>query len=318
MPQFDVTLAGEANLDMVFYGLPLDLPVERELVASDMSMTPGGSSANTAHNLAALGSRVGFIAQAANDAFTSMCFRELEEAGVDLSHVVQPIPSIGTGITVFLQHEGVRRAFTYSGTISRLQFADLDLDYLASSRHFHLASFFLQKSLRPDAPKLLKAMQKAGLTTSLDTNDDPADEWGEPIQEALACVDIFLPNENEACRIARESDVDRAAQKLAEKIPTVVMKRGERGAFAIHHGKRYEAAPVKISVVDAVGAGDSFNAGFLHAWTHGAGIERCLQAGNLCGAYSTTSPGATKAFLDIDRREKFFAKHGHSTALQIG
>ena len=318
MPQFDVTLAGEANLDMVFYGLPEELPVERELLANDLSIMLGGSSANTAHNLAALGSRVGFISQAGSDSFTAFCLGKLEDAGVDVSRVVKPIPGTGTGITVFLQHAGVRRAFTYAGAISKLRFSDLDLDYLTSSRHFHLAALFLQDSLRPDAPKLLAAMQKAGLSTSLDTNDDPSDEWGESILELLPYIDILLPNAYEACRMAREDDAERAAQKLAERIPTVVLKQGDRGAFAIHQGKRYEASPVAVSVVDVVGAGDSFNAGFLHAWTHGAGIERCLQAGNLCGAYSTTASGATKAFLDIEKRESFFAIHNHSSILQAG
>ncbi|HEX4022879.1 MAG TPA: sugar kinase [Acidobacteriaceae bacterium] len=318
MPQFDITLAGEANLDMIFYGLPLELPVEQELLASGLCIMLGGSSANTAHNLARLGSSVGFISQAGDDAFHALCLRELQDAGVDVSRVVPPQANVGTGITVFLQHEAVRRAFTYPGSISKLRFSDLDLEYLASSRHFHLAALFLQDSLRPDAPKLLAAMQKAGLSTSLDTNDDPSDEWNEKILETLKYVDIFLPNEKEVCRIAREDDVERAAQKLAAKIPTVVVKRGDLGAFAVHHGKRYDAAPISISPVDAVGAGDSFNAGFLHAWTHGAELEQCLQTGNLCGAFSTTAQGGTRAFLDAEKREEFFAAHGKKSVMQIG
>lgn len=308
MPQFDVTLAGEANLDMIFYGLPQELPVERELLASHLSMMLGGSSAITAHNLAALGSRVGFISQAGDDEFSNVCLRELQNSGVDISRVVPCRSNIGTGITVFLQHGPIRRAFTYEGSISQLKFADLDLDYLASGRHFHLASFFLQTSLRPDAPKLLAAMQAAGLTTSLDTNDDPSNQWAEPLFETLHHVDIFLPNAAEACRIAREEDVEKAGKKLAEKIPTVVLKLGNRGALAFHDGKRYEAAPFPVASVDTVGAGDSFNAGFLHGWTHDASIDQCLHFGNVCGAFSTTAPGGIKAFQDTAKREAFFAE----------
>lgn len=306
MPQFDVTLAGEANLDLVLYGLPRELPVERELLASDFSMMLGGSSANTAHNLAALGSRVGFISQAGDDTFTGICLRELEAAGVDTSRVVAGRPGLSTGMTIFLDHGKVRRAFTYEGAISQLKFGDLDLEYLASSRHFHLASFFLQKALLPDAPKLLAAMKKKGLTTSLDTNDDPSNQWGEPLFEALRHVDIFLPNAAEACRIAREDDVEKAAKKLAEKIPTVAIKLGSGGAVAYHGGKRMQACPVQVTTVDTVGAGDSFNAGFIHAFLRGAEIEECLGYGNLCGAFSTTAPGGTKAFRNGEKREAFF------------
>ncbi|MGC1781394.1 MAG: sugar kinase [Acidobacteriaceae bacterium] len=309
MPQFDVTLAGEANLDMIFYGLPQELPVERELLASDFSLMLGGSSAITAHNLAALVSRVGFISQAGDDAFSGICQRELQGAGVDISRNVASRPGLGTGITVFLHHGEVRRAFTYEGAISKLRFEDLDLDYLASGRHFHLASFFLQKALRPDAPKLLAAMQKAGLTTSLDTNDDPSNQWAGPLFETLRHVDIFLPNAAEACHIVREDDAEKAGKKLAEKIPTVVLKLGSRGAMAFHHGRQFVAPTVPVAAVDTVGAGDSFNAGFLHAWTHGAEIEQCLHLGNLCGAFSTTAPGGTKAFRDAEKREAFFAEH---------
>ena len=61
MAQFDITLAGEITMDLLMYGLPEELPVERELLATGMALTLGGSSAITAHNLAVLGSRTGFI-----------------------------------------------------------------------------------------------------------------------------------------------------------------------------------------------------------------------------------------------------------------
>ncbi|HZP18305.1 MAG TPA: ribokinase, partial [Terriglobales bacterium] len=64
MPRFDVTIAGELNLDLVLYGLPEKLAPERELLASHMSLTLGSSSAITAHNLAALGCKVGFVSRA--------------------------------------------------------------------------------------------------------------------------------------------------------------------------------------------------------------------------------------------------------------
>lgn len=312
MPQFDITLAGECNLDLVFYGLPQQLPIERELLATGISIMMGGSSAITAHNLATLGSKVGFISQPGDDVFSTSCIAELQSAGVDLARMAPSRPNLGTGITVFLQHEHDRQAFTYSGAIGGLRFQDLDLDYLSSSRHFHLASFFLQESLRPDTPKLLAAMQKAGLSTSLDTNDDPSNRWGEPILEALRHVDIFLPNANEARHIAREDDIEKAARKLANIVPTVVLKLGSRGALALHNGQFYQVPPIAVASVDTVGAGDSFNAGFLHAWTQGANIDRCLHLGNMCGAFSTTAQGGTRAFKDTALRETFFAEQSAS------
>ena len=314
MARFDVTLAGEITMDLVMYGLPEELPLERELLSSGMAMTLGGSSAITAHNLSALGSRTGFIAQRADDPFTELCFRELTEAGVDVTMAAAPKQGVGTGLTVFLQHGASRRAFTYSGTIGALRYEDLDLEYLCAGRHFHLSSFFLQSALQPDVPKLMAEMQRAGLTTSMDTNDDPEDRWGaqEPdaLRETLKHVDIFMPNEREARCVSGELDIEDAMRKLAEIVPMLVVKRGAAGAMVVKGRQRWSEAATPTKVMDAVGAGDSFNAGFLHGLLHGQGIADCLRLGNACGALSTTASGGTTAFRDAMAMEEFFAGRG--------
>ena len=310
MKRFDVTLAGEITMDFVMYGLPEELPVERELLATDMALTPGGSSAITAHNLAMLGSSAGFIAQIAHDPFTDVCLHSLKQAGVDLTKVVAPKEGIRTGVTVLLQHETSRRALTYSGTISALRYEDLDLAYLASGTHFHLSSFFLQSGLRDDVPKLLSNMRQAGLTTSMDTNDDPENRWQGPIAETLREVDILMPNEREVCRLANDPDFESALHKLEKIVPTLVVKRGANGALVVHKGERYSAPGIPAHIVDVIGAGDSFNAGFLHTFVHGGDIAECLRMGNLCGAYSTTASGGTQAFRDRERMGLFMEQYG--------
>jgi sugar/nucleoside kinase (ribokinase family) len=213
-----------------------------------------------------------------------------------------------------LQHEISRRALTYSGTISGLRYEDLDMDYLASGRHFHLSSFFLQRGLRDDVPKLLSKMHEAGLTTSMDTNDDPEDTWRGPIAETLRELDILMPNEREVCRLADEQDFELALSKLAKIVPTLVVKRGANGATAVHRGERYNVPGISTEVVDVIGAGDSFNAGFLHAFVHGYEIAECLRIGNICGAYSTTANGGTGAFHDRTRMHEFMEQYGAKLA----
>jgi sugar/nucleoside kinase (ribokinase family) len=309
MTRFDVTLVGEANLDLLLYGLPETLPTERELLATDMAMLMGGSPAITAHNMAKLGSRVGLITPRANDIAAAFCVQELELAGVDLSHSVQTEPSLRTGVTVLLQHEKVRRSLTYTGGSASLRFNDIDLDYLRSARHFHLSSFFLQRGLIDDVPRLLALLKEAGLSTSLDTNDDPSGAWSGPIAETLRYVDIFMPNEREAKALANEEEIEPAIAKLSAFVPLLVVKRGSRGASIVDRGRRIEQGAVGVSFLDAVGAGDSFNAGFLHGYVHRWSVERCLQLGNLAGAYSTTRVGGTAAFRDRKSMEGFFEAH---------
>jgi sugar/nucleoside kinase (ribokinase family) len=308
MPNFDVTIAGELNLDLILYGLPGKLTPERELLASEMMLTLGSSSAIVAHNLASLGNRVGFVSCIGDDQFGQAALDRLRQVGVEVSKVLKKNER-KTGLTVILQRDAGRNILTYPGTISDLHLEDLDLDYLASSRHFHLSSFFLQKSLRPRVPELLKRLKAAGLTTSLDCNDDPDDLWENDLQEALRYVDVFLPNAREAMRITAQNNLEQSVERLAKLVPVLVVKLGAKGALARRGAEQQFSPALKIEVVDPVGAGDSFDAGFLHQFIRGADLPTCLQAGNLAGALSTTHPGGTEAFRDRDHRERFYREH---------
>jgi sugar/nucleoside kinase (ribokinase family) len=309
MPQFDVTIAGELNLDLILYGLPGELPPEREILAQQMMLTLGASSAIVAHNLAALGSRVGFISRIGDDPLGQIALDRLIDGGVDVSKLRRVSGPTKTGLTVVMQREGWRTMLTYPGTIFGLTFEDLDLDYLSSSRHFHLSSFYLQQGLQPRVPELFKKLKAAGLTISLDTNDDPSDRWGGNLKEALRHVDVFLPNEREAMRAAETDDLESAIATLAQTVPIVVVKLGAEGALAQRGRERLTCPPVKVQPVDAVGAGDSFDAGFIHEYVRGADLPTCLVSGNTAGALSTTRPGGTEAFRDHECRQDFLRRN---------
>jgi sugar/nucleoside kinase (ribokinase family) len=309
MPRFDLTIAGEINLDLILYGVPEELPRERELLADGMMLTLGGSSAIMAHNLAALGSRVGFQSRIGDDQLGELALKPLQQSGVDVSRVRQTAGAVKTGLTVILQREGWRNMVTYAGTIAELTWDDLDFEYLTDSRHFHISSFYLQSGLRARVPELFRKMKAAGLTTSLDTNDDPDDGWEGGLDEALRYVDIFLPNEREAQKAARANDLETAVQKLSAIVPLVVVKMGSEGAMAQRGGERLVSAARKVEFVDAVGAGDSFDSGFLHEYLQGGDLAACLAAGNLAGAFSTTRPGGIEAFRDASYRKGFLEEH---------
>jgi sugar/nucleoside kinase (ribokinase family) len=304
---FDVTIAGELNLDLILYGLPEELPPERELVADRMVLTLGSSSAIVAHNLAALGNRVGFISCVGEDHFGQAALERLASAGVDVARVYRSA-SLQTGLTVILPRAGWRNILTYLGAISELTLDHLDFGYLSTSRHFHLSSFYLQRRLRPHVPELFARLKAAGLTLSLDPNDDPEEQWNG-IEEALRYVDVFLPNIREAKRIVGTDDLDEAIRRLAETVPLVVVKCGAEGALAQRGRERITAPALSIQAIDPVGAGDSFDAGFLHEFVRGKDLATCLATGNLAGALSTTRPGGTEAFRDREHLDRFLCEH---------
>jgi len=309
MPRFDVTIAGELNLDLILYGLPEQLLPERELLANRMMLTLGSSSAIVAHNLAALGSRVGFQSRLGDDPLGRIALERLQQGGVDVSHVRTVPGEITTGLTVILHHEAWRNILTYSGTIAETSWEDLNLDYLADSRHFHFSSYYLQRALRPRVGELFQLLKSKGLTISLDTNDDPDDRWEGDLQQVLRHVDVFLPNEREACKAAGTDDLEAAVRKLSEWVPLVIVKLGRKGAMAQHGLERFVSPSLEVVAVDTVGAGDSFDAGFLHEYVRGAELTKCLASGNRTGALSTTRPGGTEAFRDVAHREKFLREH---------
>jgi sugar/nucleoside kinase (ribokinase family) len=305
MPRFDVTIAGELNLDLILYGLPEQLAPERELLADRMMLTLGSSSAIVAHNLAALGSKVGFQSRIGDDPLGQIALERLQQGGVDVSRVRRVSGPTTTGMTVILHHESWRNILTYAGTIAELTWDDLDLTYLADSRHFHFSSYYLQRALRPRVIELFQYLKSKGLTISLDTNDDPDDKWEGGLSDVLQHVDVFLPNEREACKVAGTEDLEAAIKKLSALVPLVVVKLGRKGAMAQRGSERVVVPSKTVEAVDTVGAGDSFDAGFLYEFVRWSDLATCLASGNRAGALSTTRPGGTEAFRDADHRKRF-------------
>jgi sugar/nucleoside kinase (ribokinase family) len=309
LANLDVSVVGELNLDIIFYGLPEKLELGREHLAKELSITLGSSSAIFAHNLACLGDRVGFNSCIGGDRLGEICLERLGESGVNISRV-RRLAGKTTGLTAILPQRKERYILTYPGTMFDLSTGDLDLSYIFGAKHLHLSSYFLHKGLRPAMVDLFRKAKEAGLTTSLDTNDDPENRWSADIQLVFKYVDVLLPNEAEACKLAGAADSRQAAEILAGKVPLVVIKRGPQGAFARRGTERCEGSPPPVVAVDTVGAGDSFDAGFIHQFIRGASLADCMHFANVAGALSVTRAGGTEAFRDAGHREDFLRKHG--------
>ncbi len=313
MAQFDVSVIGELNLDLVLYGLPSTLILEREHLAKDLSITLGSSSAIFAHNFALLGNKVAFNSCIGDDPFGEICVQRLSASGVDTSHV-RKLKGKTTGLTVVLPQRKDRYILTYPGTMYDLTQRELELSHVFNAKHLHLSSYFLQKGIRPHLIDIFRKAKEAGLTTSLDTNDDPEDRWSGDIQLLLRYVDILLPNERELCRLAQTEDLEKAADSLSQKVHVLVIKRGSQGAMARVGKEKYIAYAPVVDVVDSIGAGDTFDAGFIHYFVRGGKVEDCLKFANTVGALSVTRAGGTEAFRDAAHRNAFLQKYATGSA----
>ena len=299
MAKVDVCVVGEINMDIILRGLPKELVLERELLATDASMTLGSSSAICAHNLAVLGTRVGFISKIGNDPLGKLALDRLAEGGVDVEHVKRASAKTLTGLTVIMPHGQQRYIVTYPGTMFEMQYSDIDMIYLRAARHLHVSSFFLHRALRPRMVDLFRQAKEAGLSTSLDTNDDPEDKWQKDLLDVLKYVDIFFPNDREAKKVAGTNDLSQALKVLAGIVKIVAVKRGSAASICRSGEEQWSLAPpIIVRPVDVVGAGDTFNAGFLHMYLRGGKLEDCLTLANITAACSITKEGGTEAFAN--------------------
>lgn len=307
---FDVIVVGELNVDLIFNQVESLLEIGKEKLADEMTLTLGSSAAILASNLSTLGVRVSFIGKIGNDVFGRFCKAELDAKGVDTSMLVTS-NALKTGATVVLNFGEDRANITHLGAMSHFGLADIRPEMLQTAKHLHFSSYFFQPGFKNDLDGLFKMAKSAGMTTSLDVQWDPKEKWEFDLETVLPFVDVFLPNEKELFGLTKKSEMESAIDVVKKVAKLIVVKLGNRGAVCFYEDKKImKPAFLNGRVVDAIGAGDSFNAGFISKFICNAPLETCMEYGNLMGAISTTAAGGTSAFTDIKStmriaREKF-------------
>ncbi len=295
----DLLVLGDVNPDLVLSDASMEVAFgQAETLVDGAELTIGGSGAIMACAAARLGLRTALAGLVGDDQFGAFMLGAVSKRGVKRQRRWWWIPAMRTGLTVVLARPGDRAILTFPGAIAAMTAERVDLALVARARHVHVSSFFLQTALGPRLAGLLATARAAGATTSLDPNWDPSGGWDGGLRALLPEIDVLIPNAVEACRLAGVSDVERAAEALAAAGPTVVVKLGEEGALAVR--RRREAAPCGAPAagpepVDAVGAGDTFDAGLLAALLAGEPLPDALALACTCGALSLRAAGGTAA-----------------------
>jgi sugar/nucleoside kinase (ribokinase family) len=291
-PVFDILVAGEINPDLILTGDVIPEFGQIEKLVDSFSLTIGSSAAIFSCGAARLGLRTAFAGVCARDVFGSFMLDEMQKRSVDVRGVL--LKDGQTGLSVILSTGSDRAILTFAGLIPALRAEDIPDSLLGQVRHLHVASYFLQTTLQPGLPDLFRRARNLGITTSLDTNYDPTGLWAG-FDDLLALTNVFLPNEKEAISLSRQPDVESAAQLLGKQAEVVVVKLGSRGALGVREGHMVHSPSFPVQVIDTVGAGDSFNAGFLHGYLSGWDLEKSLSLACGCGALSTRKAGGTEA-----------------------
>jgi sugar/nucleoside kinase (ribokinase family) len=307
-----VLVVGEVNPDLILSGCESPPELGKEILGSDFTLTVGGAAALCAMGLARLGTPVAFLAKIGPDPWGELCLDALRQRGVDVS-LIRPDPRLKTGVTVVISLPRDRAFVTYPGSIGALADRDLAAVDLAPFDHVHVSSFFLQPELRPTCRGFFARARAAGLTTSLDPGCDPHATWDDGLQAALGETDIFFPNEVELAAIGASDDPETALRALAAGGPgRVVAKLGAQGCITLAEGTGgalVHVAAYPVTPVDTTGAGDSFNAGFLHAWLTGRPLRDALRFAAACGALSTLGVGGSGRQATVTEAEALLVAH---------
>ncbi len=290
MKKFDILVAGEINPDLILTDPNLDpLFGQAEVLVEDAALTVGSSSAIFACGAARLGLRVAIIGVVGDDLFGRFMLDVLKSRNVDVANVIVD-ENLATGLSVILNRIHDRAILTHLGTINALRSEQVTDELLAQTRHLHVASYFLQTNLQPGLIDLFQRARALDLTTSLDTNWDPAENW-TGVAELLNFTTIFLPNKNEALSLTGASTVDEAAERLTTRASLVAVKMGADGGLVFDRGSFFRTPIIPVGVLDTVGAGDTFDAGFIYGFLHSWPLARCLKLGVVCGSLSTQKAG---------------------------
>jgi sugar/nucleoside kinase (ribokinase family) len=281
-----VICLGRTYCDIIFTGLQEMPALGRERFAQEVTIAAGGGAYITAAHLAALGRPAVLLTRLGSDPLSRSLDRELLASGIDLSFIERS-GDAGPQPTVALIKDGERAFVSRRAGSSRPS----TLEQALSSRHaahLHIAEFATLK----DNPDVIALARKLGLTVSLDPSwDDELIRQDAGFFEICTGVDVFLPNVEEGKALTGESSEEAILRRLQEAFPLVVLKRGEQGATVSSRRIRVSADALPVNVVDTTGAGDAFNAGFLHSWLRTSDLERSLKAGIEAGALSVQSAG---------------------------
>lgn len=300
---YDVLVYGPLFSDFIFTDLPSMPELGTEIYAGDFTMTVGGS-AIVAAGLHRLGAKVGLIADLGNDPLSRLTLQLIEEIGFDTSLIRQhPHPLTQLTVALSFSHD---RSFVTRFERPKHPPDLAEILKANPTKHIHVCSF-LAVFDTPDACEIAHA---SGATISMDPGWDEQALHDVRVHDMLADLDFFLPSRSELCHMMKESDMEKALDKVVNQMSTgqVVMKNGADGAIVRGKNSSGRVPALPVTPIDTTGAGDAFDAGFLYALTQNYLIQDCMRYGSICGSLTTTVIGGATGTPTLEDVQKWLPK----------
>lgn len=319
----EIVTLGSVNVDLLVIGqAPTELSQLLDWVApSQVTLTAAGSNGYTTLALAKLGLKTGVVSVLADDVLGEMLYQDLRQAGVDVSYVVRQ-PQTLSGIGIYLLLFGSKkRPLTYRLPTHDPWPRSLDEQtraYLLSGRHVHCSGYLHFPDMwNNDLAEVFQAARRGGLTTSLDPQGVLSaydGEWIDPLRGLLPYTDLLILDAIEAQYLTHQSDMEIAAYQLSSLGPRLVaVKVGAEGTVVCEAGQIFHQLAVPVpeeEIVETVGAGDTFDAGFIVGMLAGWPVKRCAKFAALAAASSLRGAGAVSRLASRQELERALDESG--------
>lgn len=291
MEQRSIVLIGNLEVDLVFGKLPRLPEWGEEKIVKGREMRAAGSAGYSAMAMGYLGKRPLLMGPVGNDYEGELILKAVKESGLEDKGIYR-YQNKRTGLGATLVRDDGERCFVNDlGSLRDYSLAELESmkDDLYSADLVMFSGYFLMPNFRGEVLRSLFAdLQRRGVQTALDTGSS-VDGWTEKIidelEPVLSVTDWFFPNQDELDALSRGDSLTRKGQYLINSgVKHVVVKLGSAGAVYFGPEGMIKEPGFTVEVIDTVGAGDVFNAGFLTGWQEGLPINRSLLIGNAAAA----------------------------------
>lgn len=303
----DVVCVGAAIVDVPLRPVGKDIFDHESYPLDQIGMTIGGDAINESTIISRLGHKVGLMSMVGQDVVGDFILDHCCREGIDTAGVRQRA-GIDTSINIGLVTADGERTFVTNrnGSLWKMSIDDVDLSLVGRARVLSLASFFNNPRLDNAAlVRIFQTAKAAGMTITADMIKPRLGETFDDVAGALAFVDYFFPNRDEARLMTGEEDIARVADRiLAYGVKHVVIKIGEEGVLIKAQDGTAMIVPAMrgITALDTIGAGDNFASGFIAGLLEGKSLAECGAYGNVAASLAITSIGATTG---VKSRELF-------------
>lgn len=296
-------IVGDADVDIIVH-FPKILDPEKKSVKFDTPvMQGGGTAANTAVALSKLGIPTSFLGTIGEDAYGGYILDDFKNLDIDISQVIVDRQLNTVGVFAFIDETGERYLWGWprvDQAFKELDCGKVDFSKVTEASWVHTSGMAMvyDSSARSTIINILKVAFEAGIPTSLDLNLradggdlDPC--YRDAILEAIQyCRYVLGSADEEFAYLAPCSSGIESAKKLVTPNRSVVARMGKEGCVGISETQIYREDIFSFDVVDTVGAGDVFNAGFIDAIIRGGSLRDGLIRGNAVSGFAVSKSGA--------------------------